>query len=206
MSTFTTSGDGRKEAVKGQSLFCPKCHAPLGAPNARGARSGRRAPVWLRLLVLVFLLAALAAPIGGVYYLRSRVLDNASSAARNYLDSLRAKDAKAAKELVKEDARSRPNTISLQQLMAVNNAGYQVTEAKRNGALVDVAVTCILPDDAKLPKLPLAMDKNPRITLVLDQEENGQWRVVTVSLLPKEGSKALPDYGKMTKAIPGMGK
>jgi hypothetical protein len=206
MSTFTTSGDGRKEAVKGQPLSCPKCHAPLAAPKARAARSGGRTPVWLRLLILVLLLAALAAPIGGVYYLRSRVLDNASSAARNYLDSLRTKDAKAAKELMREEVRSRPNTISLQKLMALDNAGYQVTEAKRNGALVDVAVTCILPDDAKLPTLPLAMDKNPRITLVLDQEESGQWRVVTVSLLPKEGSQALPDYGKMKKAIPGMGK
>lgn len=204
MSTFTTSGGGRKEVVGGQPLFCPKCHAPLAAP--RTARSGRPTSIWLRLLILVLLLAALAAPLGGAYYLRSRVLDNASSAARNYLDSLRAKDAKAAEELIKEEARSRPNTISLQELMALDNAGYQITQAKRNGALVDVMVTCVLPDNAELPKLPLVMDKNPRITLVLDQEENGKWRVVTVSLLPKEGSNALPNHGEMKRAMPGMGK
>jgi hypothetical protein len=72
---------------------------------------------------------------------------------------------------------------------------------------VDVKVTCILPDNAKLPKLPLVMDANPRLTLVLDQEDDGEWRVDTVSLMPKEGSNALPDYGSnMKKMLPSMGK
>src|SRR5260370_42076034 len=105
MSTFTTSGDGRKEVVGGQPLSCPKCHAPLAAPK----RSSRRAPIWLRLLVLVLLLAALAAPLGVVHYLRSRVLDNAAAAARNYLERLRAKDMQTAKELRKERARIQPS-------------------------------------------------------------------------------------------------
>jgi hypothetical protein len=204
MSTFTTSGDGRKEVVGGQPLSCPKCHAPLAAP--RTARSGRPTSIWLRLLVLVLLLAALAAPLVGVYYLRSRVLDNASAAARNYLERLRAKDMKTAKELMKERTRSQAGAIALQNLLALDNASYQVTEAKRNGALVDVKVTCILPDNAKLPKLPLVMDPNPRLTLVLDQED-GEWRVDTVALMPKEGSNALPDYGSnMKKMLPSMGK
>jgi len=152
------------------------------------------------------LLAALAAPLGGVYYLRSRVLDNASAAARNYLERLRAKDMKTAKELMKERTRSQPATIALQNLLAVDNAGYQITQAKRNGALVDVKVTCILPENAKLPKLPLDMDSNPRLTLVLDQED-GEWLVDMVSLMPKEGSNALPDYGSnMKKTFPSMGK
>ena len=204
MSMFTTSGDGRKEVVGGQPLSCPKCHAPLAAP--RTARSGRPTSIWLRLLVLVLLLAALAAPLVGVYYLRSRVLDNASSAARNYLERLRAKDMKIAKELMKERTRSQAGAIALQNLLALDNAAYQITEAKRNGALVDVKVTCILPDNAKLPKLPLVMDPNPRLTLVLDQED-GEWRVDTVALMPKEGSNALPDYGSnMKKMLPSMGK
>lgn len=206
MSTFTTSGDGRKEVVVGQPLSCPKCHAPLAAANARAARSSRRTPIWLRLLVLVLLLAALAAPLGGVYYLRSRVLDNAAAAARNYLERLRAKDTQAAKELMKEKARNRPSTLSLQNILALDKAGYQITQAKRNGALVDVQLTCILPDDAKLPKLPLEMDKTPRVTLVLDQEEDGQWRIDTVALIPKEGSRALPNYGEMKTRKPAMGK
>jgi hypothetical protein len=203
MSTFPSSGDGRKEFLAGQPLFCPKCHAPLDV--SRGRRSHGLAPVWLRLIVLVLLLAVLATPVVAAYYLRARVLDDASAAARNYLDHLRAKETKAAKDMMDERARDLPNTLSLQEILALDKAGYQLTGASRNGALVNVQVTCIVPDDAKLPKLPLAVDKNPRITLVLDQIDGSKWQVDGVALWPKTGTNALPNFGDLKPAVPSMG-
>ena len=215
MSTLTSSGDGRKEVLVGPPRFCPKCRAPLDASRARELRAGRLAPLWLRLLVLVMVLAALAAPLTAAYYARSRsletaaaaeraVMDKAATAARKYLDTLLAKDKDAARKMMSAGSQKQFSGANLESLLAVDHASYEITGTKPNGRLVDVMATIVLPQDAKLPKFHLEVDKDPRIKLVMDPQEDGQWRVEGVSLLPKEGTNAMPDY-PMKPQIPVMG-
>ena len=216
MSTFTSSGDGRKEVLVGQPLSCPKCHAPLDASKLRGSQAGWLAPLWLRLLVLVLILAALTGPLAAGYYIRSRalqktaaaereVMDSAAAAARKYLDTLLAKDLTAARNMMSEGSKNQFGSANLQSVLEVSQATYEITATKPNQRLVDVIVTIMVPQDAKLPKLPVEVDKHPRFKLAMGPDEDGQWRVDGVSLLPKEGTNALADYGPMKAQPPVAG-
>ena len=210
-SSATTGGTqhGQAATAPGGSFSCPKCHAPLpgqaaAAGSSPAAQSAWLAPLWLRLAILVLLLAALASPLLAVHYVRHQVLHNAAEAASDYLNRLRAKDPKA-KELMTEHAEKQLIWMSLQSILQIDKAEFAITDTSLNGQLVNVEVTCVLKRDAKLPSLPVAVDENPRAKLVMDRDRDGQWRVDSVSLLPKKGTFQLPPNAPKTKVSPRGG-
>src|SRR5438105_15353922 len=82
-------------------LSCPKCLAPLELPGAAQASSRRGsrvryAPLWLRSIVLVLLLAAAVAPSAAVIYLHGQNAKSAVAAAREFLDEVHKDNDKAA--------------------------------------------------------------------------------------------------------------
>ena len=205
MSAMGNEGQ-RAAAPVGQSLSCPKCHGPLqarGAASSAPIRTARApAPVLLRLLVLLLLVAALATPLVAGYYLRSGVVDKASASARQFLDYVHAKDADAATGMMTVAATQQMGWPPLRSIVELDRSRYEITSARLKGELIDVRVTCIVPDDAELPALPIEVDKNPRATLTMERDkDNGRWHVTGIALQPKPGTNSVPQF-KLTKSIP----
>ena len=225
MMNSATGGDGQNKpvviATPGHTESCPKCHARLEIPARRPApsmpaRSAWSAPRWLRASLHVLLLATLACPAAAVYYLHSRAEDETVKAAReakekaaataqDYLSQLGSKDASAAKKMMTENGNRQQSWSVLRSILETTKPDCQITETKFNGQLIDVMVTLVLPDDAKLPTLPIEVDKNPKVKLVLGQK-NGQWLVDSVSLIPKDGINMPPKgFGPQKRIKPSGG-
>jgi hypothetical protein len=205
MSTSPKGNEGIRAGVPaGEPLTCPKCHGPLQARSAAvplQSRGKKPPPLLLRLLVFVLLLAALAAPLVAGYHRRSQVVDKASASARQFLDYVHAKKTEAATGMMTVAATHQIGWDALRSILENDRSRYEITSASLNGELVDVMVTCIAPDDLKLPYLPIEVDKNPRAALSMDREADGQWRVSAVAFQPKPGTNSVPNY-KLTKSRP----
>jgi hypothetical protein len=173
-----------KTTAAGTKVACPRCQVDVPVPPP--AAESRPGPLWLRLVVFLLMMTALASPVAAVFALGKLGQSRAGAVAHSFLDAVARQDSRAAEALMTTATANQQGLEAFVAVLRNAPASFQIDQVNVKGEIATVDFDC-------------GQEQKGQLEL---HSEAGEWRVQFQVLL-RDGQEVANTQNLARKAPPG---